>query len=92
METKTLIPVNNGFGHRAKNLIRFVDTSHLPQTATMPPLHSIVSRMNGKVTLTEYDSHEEYTHHRNQVFDAIARFHDLHGVVPGCECRTCKER
>ena len=90
METRTLFPAYEGVNAPKKARITFHNHSNLVQTPLHPSLYSIVRSTSGKTTATEYASLAEYTAHRDQVFEAIAKFHATFGKKKGCECRTCR--
>jgi len=90
MNSRTLIPAHNGVHAPKQQSITFHNNSNLIQTDLHPSLYSMVKNTSGKVTLTEYKDQQEYTSHRDQVFEAIAKYHAHFGKQEGCECSTCR--
>jgi len=91
VETRSIIRAHNGVHRPMRKEIAFHNHSKLRQSSLHPSLYSIVRNTSGEVTLTEYVSPEEYHAHRNEVFDAIARYHAHFGKQEGCECKTCQK-
>lgn len=89
-QTEQIVAPHNGIHKPVRREYRFRDLSNLPAARTYPTFSSTVSEPDGSIWQTEYASQNEYSKHRNAVFDAIAKFHKINGVQPGCLCKTCR--